>query len=511
MRRIYRFLFSRYAISLFFILFEIALFVPSFWLYEIPTVVIVLSFVVAMASIISLINRNVNPEYKVTWLIVIVFLPYVGTALYIIFSRRRIYRKEGKIFSEIVPRIANPEDAISREEKIAEITSSSPSAATKFRAIINDDYLAEVSTATRVKYFPSGEELYSDMLTSLSGAKKFIFLEYFIIEPGEMWNGIYEILKEKAALGVEVRVLYDDVGCMGRLPRGFDRMLAKDGIRAARFGKITPKATVAHNNRDHRKLMIIDGRVAYTGGVNIADEYINKRVRFGHWKDGGVSVLGRAVAPMLTLFLTAWDITCGGVIEYKSYLDGVAAVEGDGGYYVPFAGGPMPIYKRPVPKRVFLNIINQAERSVYITTPYLVIDFDLTEALRSASMRGVDVRIITPGVADKKTVKIMTKSSYRYLMDAGVRIYEYPGFIHEKLVMSDGAYAVFGTVNFDYRSLVHHYENAILAYASSAVEDAEKEFLRCCKVSRAVDVSGARLGPFEWLIKIFIRVFAPLL
>ena len=268
-----------------------------------------------------------------------------------------------------------------------------------------------------------------------------------------------------------------------------------------------------HNNRDHRKICIIDGRVAYTGGVNIADEYVNTKVRFGYWKDGGIMLRGDAVAGLMKQFFSGWDFTVGSISNYSKYLSAVKPAEYiDGGYYLPFGSGPNPIYQRPVGKNAFLNLINQARNYLYITTPYLIIDYDLTEALCNAALRGVDVRIITPGIPDKKKVKVMTKSSYPYLMKAGVKIYEYlPGFIHEKTLVCDDKYAMVGTINLDYRSLVHHFENAVWMYASPTVEIARDEFLKTVDESARMDDNRSRLTPKEWLTKTAIRLFAPLL
>ena len=317
---------------------------------------------------------------------------------------------------------------------------------------------------------------------------------------------------KRAAVGVEVRVLYDDVGCMTTVPPSFDKKLNALGIKSARFAKITPIATAVHNNRDHRKLMIIDANCAFTGGINIADEYIGRRERFGHWKDGGILIKGDAARTMTEQFLTMWDMSVREISEYERFLTHETKHAGDGGYYLPFGSGPFPIYRRPVGKNAFLSIINQSQKYVYITTPYLIIDFDLTEALRNAALRGVDVKIITPAVADKKIVKIMTKSSYRNLIDAGVKIYEYtPGFIHEKILVSDDSYAIVGTINLDYRSLAHHFENAVFMALTPTVLDIRDGFLETVSASLRVDAASAKLGFVEWIFKIGIRVFAPLL
>ena len=511
MKRICKFLFSRYAICAVFIILGIAILVPAFWLSDNPELLYLFSALLMTVAVVQIVNRNINPEYKVSWLIIVAFLPYVGVVLYFLFSRRKISRKEARMFSQIVPAIAQ----VGREgdsSATCGICESETSIAPKVRTIIMGDYLAALHTSTKSEYFGNGAALFLEIKRRLATAKRYIFLEYFIIDDGVMWGEILEILTERVAAGVEIRILYDDVGCMTRLPPSFSKLLAARGIKCEAFSKITPIATAVHNNRDHRKLLIIDGTVAFTGGVNIADEYIGRRERFGEWHDGGILIEGDAAATMAKQFLAMWDITTRSVSDYKSFIPCESVDCGDGGYYLPFGSGPLPLYPVPVGKNAFLCIINQSLKYVYITTPYLIIDFDLTEALTAAARRGVDVRIITPGVADKKIIKVMTKSSYRYLIGAGVKIYEFtPGFIHEKLMVSDDECAIVGTINLDYRSLVHHFENAVFMAKTPTVTAIRDSFNQTLSRSERVGAKGTRLGFFEWLAKLAVRVFAPLL
>ena len=327
-----------------------------------------------------------------------------------------------------------------------------------------------------------------------------------------MWDRIYAILKKKAKEGVDVRLLYDDIGCMNTLKASFPKKLSGDGIQCQRFGRIVPKISTVHHNRDHRKICVVDGKVAYTGGINIADEYINLKDRFGHWKDGGVRIEGHAVLGFVKLFITMWDFTSGAVSNYSEFFTVEKARESDGGYYIPFGSGPMPAYPRHSGKNAILNIINQSKKYVYITTPYLIIDYALTEALKCAAYRGVEVVIVTPGKADKKLVKLLTKSFYPTLIESGVRIYEYtPGFMHAKLILSDDEYAMVGTVNFDYRSLVHHYEDALWMYKTPTVGVIKDDFLKTLDMSEKIDAKNARLTFSEKVAKDLIRIFAPLL
>jgi len=399
------------------------------------------------------------------------------------------------------------------DENLIALSQENRLAAGKVYALMNDYAPAELYRGTSSTFFPTGEKFFSSLIADLESAQRYIFLEYFIVDEGNLWDRIHEILKRKAEQGVEIRLLYDDIGCAKTLPPRYEKQLRKEGIKAARFNRVTPHVSAIHHNRDHRKISVIDGRVGYTGGVNIADEYVNEIVRFGYWKDGGIRLSGLAVKGLIKLFLSSWDYTCRTVSDYEEYLSSVKEdIDADEGYYLPFGSGPAPAYKRPVGKNAFLNLINQAERYVYITTPYLIIDYDLTEALSNAALRGVDVRIITPGLADKKIVKVMTKSSYPHLIDAGVKIYEYkPGFIHEKTFVCDDSYAVISTINFDYRSLVHHFECGVWIYKSPTVTEARDEFLLTLNESEKMDKRKSRLTPNEWIFKNIIRIFAPLL
>lgn len=518
MRKIYKILFSRYFISAvvilaeFFLIFYLYATAYGFSRYAFAVVGSVNFFVV-----ISLVNRNSNPEFKLSWLVIVTLASPFGALLYAVFYSRRLSRREARFMREVQDALEGAPSDVGGAEcdiEFLELKGLDRLAAGKAFSILSDDRLANLYKNSSSRFFGRGEDMFCSMIRDISAAEKYVFLEYFIIAKGVMWEKIFGLLRQKAAEGVEIRVIYDDIGCMRTLPSGFADTLAEAGIRCASFSPVTPKISSSHNNRDHRKILVIDGRVAYTGGINIADEYINAKERFGHWKDGGVRVSGEAAEGFLRLFLSSWNFTLGALGDIEKYLPTPSAKreEGDGGFYIPFGTGPFPIYSRPGGKNLLLNIINQAKSYVYMTTPYLVIDYDLTEAIRNAARRGVDVRIITPGIADKRTVKVMTKSAYPYLIDAGVRIYEYrPGFIHEKCVVSDDLYALVGTINLDYRSLAHHYEDGVWIYRSPTVISARDEFLNTVSRSDEVGRREAHLTPIEWTVRNFIRIFAPLL
>lgn len=493
------------------ILFEIALLAYlSFTSATSIAIAYALSLFASAIAFLNIVVKDTTPEYKITWIVIILVLPPFGALIYALFYKRNMSRRESRLLRGAVNELIGHGEG---DDAFRSLALLSLSASGKARAIMSDDIMAEVYCGTSSKYFSSGEEYFDSLISELASARKYIFLEYFIVEEGVLWGRIHKILTEKAKEGLDVRLLYDDIGCMKTLPAHYELTLRREGIRAYRFAKVNPRVSAVHHNRDHRKICVIDGKSAYTGGVNIADEYINEKERFGHWKDGGLRLSGEAVGGLLKLFLGAWDFTSRTISDYEYLLSTVSKTESpDGGYYLPFGSGPAPLYKRPVGKNAFLNLINQAEKYVYITTPYLIIDYELTEALRGAALRGVDVKIITPGIADKKIIKIMTKSSYPYLMDAGVSIYEYtPGFMHEKLLVTDDAYAVIGTINFDYRSLVHHFENAVWIYNSPTVLDAKDGFLSALRASSEQDRSHSRLTLIEWIFKNGIKLFAPLL
>lgn len=510
MRKLFRILFSRYFASFIIILFDIAVLAfIGFRLYEYSVYFIALVAAVNLLTLVEIINDECNPEYKVTWIAIATLLPGFGSLLYILFRRRRMSKKNAKRMEDLNKRIA---EISYSDEAFSSLAKEDRSAAGKAMAILSLDPTAEVYRGTYSRFYSSAERMLRDMLVDMSRAKKYIFLEYFIVEDGYMWGEIFKTLKEMAKRGVDVRLMYDDIGCMSKLKRNFKSDLEKEGIKVSVFSPVRPRVSAEHNNRDHRKICVIDGIYAYTGGVNIADEYINKIERFGHWKDGGVRLEGEAAEGLLKLFLLGWGIMNGGEEDYSHFFKKLDTPTDDGGYYIPFGSGPKPIYRGQVGKRAILDIVNQATTYIYITTPYLIIDYDLSEALRGAAVRGVDVRIITPKIPDKKMIKVLTKSAYPSLIEAGVAIYEYtPGFIHEKTLVCDGLYAILGTINMDYRSLVHHYEDAVWIYNSPTVSAAARAFLDTVEKSERIEGEGARLGFVARVVRNLIRLFAPLL
>lgn len=506
----FRLLMSKYGFSIIIMLLELFLVFAAFFYFNllVPNWLSALVIVsLYIGTILAIVNRNMPPESKVTWLLFAV-VPVFGFLLYLMIGERRLSKKE-------IQQLEKMDSMKFREDNSydlrVELKQENKSAFGIVKSLLSMDHNADVYDGTASQYFSLGEEMFEAMLDDLRSAKKFIFLEFYIIDPGLMWNRVLDILVDKVQQGVEVKLLYDDIGCMATLSGDYTKRLRKMGIDAHKFNKVIPRMTVAYNNRDHRKILVVDGQVGYTGGINLADEYINHIVRFGHWKDGGVRLEGRAVKALTRLFLMNWYINRGEITDFDRYHFDSQRVEGKG-LYIPYGSGPKPIYKEQVGKAVYQNIINQAIDYVYITTPYLIIDYDLTEDIKNAAMRGVDVRIVTPFIPDKKLIQIVTRGAYPDLLEAGVKIYEYtPGFIHSKNVVSDDELAVVGTINFDYRSLVHHYENAVLMYQTESIADIKQDFKELFDVSKEISLETLQNSWYQRLLKEIMQLFAPLL
>ena len=501
---------SKYGFSILFMGFELwSSFAAFFWLNEwfpnwLSVTIMVLLYI---STILAIVNRNMPPESKVTWLLIAV-VPVFGSLLYLMFGERRLSKKEMK-------QLENMESMEFREENSRELRlklkEENKAVYGMVKSLLSMDHNADLYNGTSSTFFPLGDQMFKQLLEDLRSAKKFIFMEFYIIDEGLMWDSILEILIEKVKEGVEVKLLDDDIGCMATLAGNYTKRLRKVGIDAHKFNKVIPRLTVAYNNRDHRKILVIDGQIGYTGGINLADEYINQIERFGHWKDSAVRIEGRAVKALTRLFLMTWYINQGEIEDFDKYHMENRAVDGEG-LYIPFGSGPKPIYKSQVGKAVYQNMINQATDYVYITTPYLIIDYDLTEDIRNAALRGVDVRIVTPFIPDKKLIQIVTRGAYPDLMEAGVKIYEYlPGFVHSKQVLVDDEIAVVGTINFDYRSLVHHYENAIWMYETPEIPKIRADFDNIFAVSREIKLETFSVTWYQHLVKEIMQLFAPML
>jgi cardiolipin synthase len=469
------------------------------WIYE---GCILVSFVM----VVWLVRKEDNPAYKIPWIILILLFPLVGGMAYLIWGNtpfnsaksRHKYEPEPPDFSGF------PIDAQSDA-----LEGQFPQWATLSR------YLLRVAQMPPWRdegsaYYPCGEAAFAPMCEDVRRARRFVWLEYFIIEDGVMWDTLRDILTEKAAHGVDVRVIYDDAGCIATLPHSYRRYLEELGFRVVCFNRFIPTTNTYLNHRDHRKMLIVDGAVGYMGGINLADEYINRVERFGYWKDTVVRLCGQAVGNMTALFDQLWQYS---TQEAPTALhDRIPQESGGGdGFVQPFADSPLD--NNNVGEDVYMQIIHRARRYVYITTPYLVLDNEMLTALILAAKSGVDVRIMTPGIPDKKLVYLVTRSFYGQLHRAGVRIYEYtPGFLHAKMIVADDEVGVIGTMNMDFRSFYMHFECGTVFYGGKTILRAREDMEVIQQASREIDAEWLRRTP--WPVSIaasLLRLLAPLL
>lgn len=480
------------------IVIALCIFVPYFYLAL---------YITVFACELKIIASNDNPDYKIPWMLFVLILPVVGVMLYLIFASRKLKKKYVKRLKHLKDLGYKKEDS----KEFESLAKQDELACSQAKMLCN---IAETHLFTNTKqtYFSSGEDYFENLLIDLKKAKKFIYLEYFIIEEGVFWNSILDVLKEKTKEGVEVKVVFDDIGCMSTLPGNYSKILKKFGIDATPFSRLRGSADSEFNNSNHRKITVIDGLVGYTGGINIADEYINEIERFGHWKDVGIKLEGEAVWELTKLFFIDFGINVKNAPEIKNELYPKCDSIKENGFVVPFGDGPKPLYERRVGKSVIQNMLSSASKYVYITSPYLIIDNELCVSIENAALRGVDVRIIVPHIPDKKMVFNMTRSFYKRLMDAGVKIYEYkPGFIHAKTYIADDKYAMVGTINLDYRSLVHHFENGVWLYNCESIKDIKTDILDTISKSIEVDGSMLKTNLFNRFFRALVRIFAPML
>ena len=474
------------------------------YFHIINTVLIALS----AFAVLWIVSSRSNPGYKMGWIIIVLlFLPF-GVVAYLLLGGNRLSRYNQRRLRSMERTVrANLGPECGRWEHLCTLAGEDAGCMARY---LEKNASCPVYGNTATRFYPLGDDCYEDILSALRGARRYIFIEYFIIAEGKLWGSVLKILKEKAAQGVEVRVIYDDVGSIFTLPASYPATLEKAGIQCRVFNRMVPVLSLRQNNRDHRKYMIVDGTVAFTGGINMDDEYINIKPRFGHWKDCAIRLEGDAVWSMTVSFLSMWDFTRNADEDLARYRPMQTAPAAPG-YVQPYHDCPWDT--EPVGQMVYLNLINRAKRYVYITTPYLVIDSAVSTALALAAKSGVDVRIITPHIPDKKTVFEVTQAYYPELLDSGVKIYEYaPGFIHGKLFVVDDYFATVGTVNLDYRSMFLHFENGVLLYGTPAVGDIRRDFLETQEKSIPVTARDCRRVPaLRRFVRSLLRLFAPLL
>lgn len=461
---------------------------------------------VALMMVLFIIYRDDNPAYKMGWIMFVCLIPALGALFYLFFGNKRPARRIKNKFNPIEQ---ENNKYLEQDYDLSEIEDSRARDTVKY--IINKGVYPAWSD-TETEYFGKTEIAFERMLADLRKAKHYIFLEYFIISEGKMWNSIHEILKQKVAEGVDVRVIYDDFGSMLKISHGFKSKLKAEGIKVLAFNPIKPVASLVYNNRDHRKILVIDGNIAYTGGFNIADEYINLKSPFGVWKDSGLRLYGKAVWNFTVMFLNMWTAFTGEKEGYELFRPELHMLNeaAHDGVVQPYSDSPLD--DENLGENVYLELINQSETYCYIATPYLILDNEMITALSLAAKRGVDVRIVTPGIPDKPLIYSLSRSYYRILKQAGIRIFEYtPGFVHSKCMLSDDKKGVVGTINFDYRSLFLHFECGTLMLGSKALCGLNDDFSGLLKESREVADKDVRSSFGKAMIDGILRAFAPML
>lgn len=521
MKKFFTRLFSPKTFTILFLLLEIIVLIlliaflnDYFWIGQ-------LFFGIAAIPVgLIIINSKSDNSYKISWLFFLAMTPVFGISFYLFFANKKFSKREKKKIEPIIASMKKSMEDKKSDGYIDKIDINQEGNCYSIANYIKNESWCNIYKDTKTTFFPWGEEAFPIMKEKLKSAKHYIFLEYFIIKPGKMWDEILEILEQKVKENVDVRVIYDDFGCLATLPNNYYKALRKKGIKAFAFNKIKPILNIRMNNRDHRKILVIDGHTGFTGGINIADEYINEDIRFGKWKDNAIMLEGDAVFSLTSLFLSTWlsfysDLNKEKInfIDYypSKYMNETKEYKSAKGLIQPY--GSLPFSYESVGQNVYLNMILKATKSIYISTPYLILNQEMLDALKLASKSGVQVKIITPGIPDKKTVFQVTRSYYQTLLEAGVEIYEYtPGFVHGKVFLVDNMMGTVGTVNLDYRSLFLHMENGTFIYKAPCLEDIktdfEKTFLVCKKISLQ-DCKKTNL--FLKMYRAILRAFAPLL
>lgn len=507
-RGFFHFLFGRSTLIILLLVAQVLLLFGLFARWQFSAYAYGLSYALSAFMAFYLLNRPMNATSRQTWLILILLMPVVGTMLYIFVDLdigHRLVRGRLEQIGRETAGALPPSDALMEKLCVEEPELYGLARYTqRFGGF-------PIYANTRVDYFPQGEDKFAALLEALERAEKFIFMEYFIIDEGYMWGSVLEILARKARQGVDVRVLYDGTCAIFRLPYHYPEKLRAMRIPCKMFSPLRPFVSTYYNNRDHRKIVVIDGHTAFTGGVNLADEYINRKTVHGHWKDTAIMLQGPAVRSFTLMFLQMWNVT-EREVDYAPYLNAPNPPLADcPGYVLPY--GDNPFDGERVGEAVYLDIIDRAERYVHIMTPYLIINDEMITALTLAAKRGVDVKIMLPHIPDKKSAFALAYTHYRELIGAGVHIYEYtPGFVHAKVFVSDDEKAVVGTINLDYRSLCLHFECAAYLYQVPAIAAIEADFRRTLKRCQQVTPESMKGDRFyRKALGALLKLFAPLM
>ena len=464
--------------------------------------------VLTSVIVVYLLNNRINPTAKITWLIVILILPVFGVLLFL-YTQSDLGHRVLKEWANKM--VSDTRTGIRQDERVMERLAEENGGAAALAHYMGRSGCHPVYDKTAVTYFPLGEEKFEEMLKQLETAQHFIFMEYFIVSEGIMWGRVLEILARKAAAGVDVRVMYDGTCEFALLPHDYPKRLRRLGIKCKIFAPASPFVSTHYNYRDHRKILVIDGQTAFNGGVNLSGEYINQKMKFGHWKDTAVMIKGEAVKSFTLMFLQMWGMD-GGKVEFDTFLAyPTLEVRDAKGYVIPY--GDRPLDEDQVGERVYMDMLNRALKYVHIMTPYLILDGEMETALKFAAERGVEVAVLLPGIPDKRIPYALAKTHYASLLESGVKIFEYtPGFVHAKVFVSDDREAVVGTINLDYRSLYHHFECATYMYGTDCIPQIEADFQATLAKCRQVTKETVRHE--KWTMKLLgslMKVAAPLL
>ncbi len=504
-------IFSRLALMLLILLIEIALVLAAAVYLELIWVYTVIFYVfISIIVLLIIVNRGGTPDLKIPWIVVVLLFPVLGALIYVFFANHGLKPKYTRV-ERGVKKLAKkyfPKYSIDMDELLKSKNPYTPT----FQFLGNAMRYTP-TYGNRVTYYKSGEEWFPKFIEELKSAKEFIFMEFFIIDRHSIyWKRIEEVLLQKAKEGVEVRLLYDDIGCAGLMHSVYPSQMRKKGIKCYRFNPFVPVLSGLFNNRDHRKIAVIDHKMAFTGGMNLADEYANEIVRFGYWKDAMIKIEGPAINNLIFIFLSLFDLAQLKLSDYDKYLNYQYERYSENALVTPFGDGPEPFYEHNTGESTFVNMIENAKETVYICTPYFIPTENLKSSIIRAGYRGVDIRILLPGIPDKKLVYKMAMRYFPDLIEAGVKVYTYnEGFNHEKAVVVDGKIAFIGTINMDYRSLVHHFECGAIFMHSEAVKDVEDDLLDCYEHSELVNINDVKLGFFTKVICYLLNVFSQML
>ncbi|HIX07274.1 MAG TPA: cardiolipin synthase [Candidatus Borkfalkia faecipullorum] len=507
--KLFRLLTSKFLLVCFLLLLELA-FIPvsililSAWVPHASTILNVVFFFVDIIVAIYIVNSDVNAEYKIAWLVPVLAIPPAGAVLYLLLRRHKMPRRRRRMLSDTF-RGAECLYAKPGEKPVS--LSQADGFANRCAEYVTSFTGMPFSDCTDFEYFPMGQDYGKALLDELEKAEKYIFLEYFVIQPGKFFNAITDILVKKANAGVDVRLIYDDIGSMLKVPGNFAEQMEKKGVKCMCFNPFRPVLDIAQNNRTHRKIAVIDGKVAFTGGVNLADEYINETHPFGTWKDTGILVRGRVVQNFTAMFLQLWTLR-GEEEDYTKYLSDSPA-----GNILCTAFSDAPRAEEGnVCENLYLKIIYNAKKYVYINTPYLILDGEMKRALINAAQSGVDVRITVPNIPDKKYVFAVTKAFYSELVKEGIKVYRYtPGFLHAKSIVSDDSVCIIGSTNMDFRSFYMHFECDLLFFSGKVCAALYHDYLETCEQSHLVTENEIKDKLHSLIYRSILRFFAPMM